>query len=205
MEVMESLGEVTTRSSSDCGYCGKPNHDESKCFIKERNKGIPRRKKGGCDNCGKMDHWKRDCPEKPIKDRFTDVKASHSTMGRDKRGAGGMPRQVGRGVHSGDIGSNTLRPSDCSRCKYATKLTACAGCQKTSNITHCLLHCTAFNALSVNDKVSVVKSSKACAICLHPSYTSKRYDYKDKEKMFVVWMVVSLTTIPVYMATETHM
>ena len=130
---------------------------------------------------------------------------SHSTMGRDKRGAGDKPRQVGGGVHSGDIGSNTLRPSDCSRCKYATKLTACAGCQKTSNITHCLLHCTAFNALSVNDKVSVVKSSKACAICLHPSYTSKRYDYKDKEKMFVVWMVVSLTTIPVYMATETHM
>ena len=79
------------------------------------------------------------------------------------------------------MGSNTLRALDCNRCKAASKLTMCAGCKKTTNINHCLAHCSSFLVLGVNDRVNIVKSSKSCAICLHPSHTSDKCLNKSKD------------------------
>ena len=34
--------------------------------------------------------------------------------------------------------------------------------------------------MSLQDRVNVVKNSKSCAVCLHPSHTSDKCDFKDK-------------------------
>ena len=80
-----------------------------------------------------------------------------------------------------DIGSNCLRALDCTRCKAAKKLSNCPGCNKSSNITHCLLHCESFMVLSVKDRTAIVKNAQVCAVCLHSSHTADRCYNRDKD------------------------
>ena len=187
MEAMEGMGDMGDKAKDLCGYCSKPGHQEDKCFKKQRAENGSGKSFDGCAICGSSEHWKNECPDKGTdKDKRAGGGRggySNSSRGRgqnkgrgqgDKRGAGGS---VG-----GDIGSNVLRSLECPRCKYSSKLTSCAGCKKTSNISHCLLHCPVFNAFSVEDKVRAVKDSKSCAVCLHPSHTTDKCDFKDKEK-----------------------
>ena len=201
MEVLDSMGGMSVGGSSQCSYCQKPGHTEDSCFAKQRAQGGSgqgvsgqgsagqggRKNKDGCAICGSSGHWWKDCPDKGTeKDKkFSGGKGSktNSTRGRgiQSGGHGGSPDGDGGTVSAG-VGSNTLRPLECPRCKYSAKLTSCAGCKKTTNINHCLLHCPSFNLLSVVDKVNVVKSSKSCAICLHPSHTSDRCDFRSQDK-----------------------
>ena len=177
MEVLDSMGGLSVDGSErQCDYCNMPYHTEENCFVKERDQGKSgqgggRKSRDGCAICGSSSHWWKDCPDKGTdKDKkFGGGKGAKANSTRDKVTAGG--------VHS-----NTLRPLECPRCKYSSKITYCAGCKKTSNINHCLLHCSSFNLLSVADKVNVVKSSKSCAVCLHPSHTTDKCDFKDKDK-----------------------
>ena len=203
MEVLESMGEMSGggSGSSKCGYCSKPGHAEDQCFTKQRDQAgnqSGRKKFDGCAICGSDGHWKNECPEKGTSmDKRSGGGRGGSTnstrirskgvKGGGKGGGGGDGSggaADGDGGHStgADIGSNTLRPLECQRCKFSSKFSSCAGCKKTSNIGHCLLHCPNFNLLSVNDKVAIVKSSKSCAICLHPSHTSDKCDYRDRDK-----------------------
>ena len=203
MEVLESMGEMSGggSGSSKCGYCSKPGHAEDQCFTKQRDQAgnqSGRKKFDGCAICGSDGHWKNECPEKGTsRDKRSGGGrggSTNSTRIRSKGGKGGGKgggggdgsggAADGDGGHStgADIGSNTLRPLECQRCKFSSKFSSCAGCKKTSNIGHCLLHCPNFNLLSVNDKVAIVKSSKSCAICLHPSHTSDKCDYRDRDK-----------------------
>ena len=190
MEILECMGGISVESSSKCDYCHKSNHTEDSCYAKQRAQGggggRGRRAKDGCAICESLDHWKNECPQKgTVRDKkFSGGKGASNNSTRGKGGGGGG-QQVGSGdggTLSGGVASNTLRPLECPRCKYSSKLTNCAGCQKTANINHCLLHCPSFNLLSVVDKVNVVKTSRSCAVCLHPSHTSDKCDFKDKEK-----------------------
>ena len=162
MEIMEAMGDTSVGVDTvpKCGYCGKRNHDEPNCFKKQRDQGLPsgRKSSGGCAICGDKEHWKNECPDRDTCKDKKSQKQSNITKSQSKM--------------SGDLASNSLRPLDCTRCKFASKLTSCAGCKKTSNINHCLLHCPTYNALSVEDKTTLVKSTKICAIYLHPSQTS---------------------------------
>jgi hypothetical protein len=122
-------------------------------------------------------------------------------------GVGGQ--QVGAGGHSdggavadGNVGSNTLLALDCQRCKFASKLTNCPGCKKTSGINHCLLHCEGFMVLSVKDRVDIVKSAKCCAICLHSSHTTDKCFSKDKDNHICGVNVALHTTIPACMVAR---
>ena len=101
--------------------------------------------------------------------------------GRGKGKGGKTDSGGGDGNNSAEVGSNTLRALDCARCKAAAKLSSCAGCKKTSNINHCLAHCSSFMVMGVNDRVNVVKASKSCAVCLHPSHTTDRCLNKNKD------------------------
>ena len=171
-----------------CGYCSKPGHAEDKCYSKQRDEGgtggvrdIPRGR-GGCAICDSLDHWKNECPE-----RFSD-KDKRAGAGRgnrsnnSSRGGGRAGRGQGGGAAASvEVGSNTLRALDCARCKASSKLSSCAGCKKTSNISHCLAHCSSFMVLSVEDRVKVVKTSRSCAVCLHPSHTSDKCLSKNKD------------------------
>ena len=187
-QVMDSIDTMGCRLSSQssqggdkCGYCNKPNHTEDNCFTKQRDQGSTSstdvgksfpRGRGGCAICGDVGHWQNECP-----DRFSEKDKrsgggkggnNNSNRGRGKTGKG----DSGAVASSGEVGSNTLRALDCQRCKASSKLYSCAGCKKTSNINHCLAHCSSFMVLGVDDRVSIVKTSKSCAICLHPSHTS---------------------------------
>ena len=188
MEAMEGMGY---KARDLCGYCSKPGHYEDICYSKQRAENREKGGKGfdGCAICGGLDHWKNECPEKGTdKDKKAGGGRGGSTNSSRGRGQGKSSRRgdgrvdSGGGSVGGDVGSNVLRSLECPRCKYSSKLTSCAGCKKTSNISHCLLHCPVFNAYSVNDKVKAVKDSKSCAVCLHPSHTTDKCDFKDKDK-----------------------
>ena len=190
LELLDTMGykagAAGGRNDTKCEYCSRSGHPESDCFIKQRDessggsKGF--RSPGGCAICGKPDHWKNECPEKGGKrDKGNGKYGTGSTnhgKGRGRGGGGGS----GDGSAVVEVGSNTLRPQECLRCRYASRLTSCAGCKKTSGLDHCLLHCPSYNLMSVPDKVSVVKQSKSCAVCLHPAHTTDRCDFKDKDK-----------------------
>ena len=172
MEALESMGGLSgDKEGNKCSFCGKNGHTEDVCFSKKRaekgSKGSGKRN-SGCAICGSEDHWKNECPDRG--------------SNRDRKAKTNKGAATGAGKNNVDVGSNSLRPLECQRCKFSSKLTKCAGCKKTSNINHCLLHCPEFNLLSVVDKTNVVKSSKSCAICLHPSHTSDKCDFKDKDK-----------------------
>ena len=102
--------------------------------------------------------------------KFQGGRGVNKEQGRSKSGQGvgvhggdGVGSGPGGGaVTSAGVGSNTLRPLECPRCKYSSKLSLCAGCKKTSGINHCLLHCPSFNVLSVNDKVNIVNDFLSC-------------------------------------------
>ena len=189
MDVMEGMGDKLGIAADKCSYCAKPGHSEEECFAKQRAQNRGGRRSDGCAICDSPDHWKNECPDKGTdKDKkYSGGRGASSNSGRGRgQGARKVPGRgdswSGGGSVGGDIGSNVLRPLECPRCKYSSKLTSCAGCKKTANINHCLLHCPVFNALSVNDKVTTVKGSKSCAVCLHPSHTSDRCDFKNQEK-----------------------
>ena len=169
LETMEAM--CTVEEVIKCTYCNKNNHTEESCFAKQKNQG--RGKDTGkyrCKICNSPDHWKNECPDRGSdKDRKYKGSSNH---GKNNDG-------IAVGVK---VASNTLRPLDCSRCKYSSRLSSCAGCKKSSNINHCLLHCPTYNSMSLTDKVTVVKNSMSCAVCLHPSHTSDRCDFKDKDQ-----------------------
>ena len=191
-KVMDSMDTMGTRLGGQvgdkCGYCNKPNHAENQCYIKQRDeergegKGFPKGK-GGCAICGDMEHWKNECPDRNTeRDRkFSGNRGGKANSGRGKGKGGKQDGSGGDGTKSVEVGSNTLRALDCARCKAAAKLTSCAGCKKTSNINHCLAHCTSFMVMGVDDRVNVVKTSKSCAVCLHPSHTTDRCLNKSKD------------------------
>lgn len=186
--------------TTGCSYCGKPGHSEDRCFSKQRDtggqgqgggKGFPAGGRGGCAICQSQEHWKNECPDLGT---FMDKKfakkggSSNSTRGGRGGGQGGGANGGGAngggggGTAAADVGSNTLRAVECPRCKASSKLSFCAGCKASSSITHCLLHCEGFMVLSVKDRADIVKTAKACAICLHPSHTADRCCNKDKDK-----------------------
>ena len=190
LDTIDTMGSKQADTGGGrCGYCNKPGHVEDKCYRKQREEGgtgggrdIPRGK-GGCAICDSLEHWKNECP-----DRFTDKdkkagpgrgRSNNSSQGGGKSGRG----QGGGGgaAASVEVDSNTLRALDCARCKASSKLSVCAGCKKTSSINHCLAHCSKFMVLSVEDRVKVVKTSKSCAVCLHPSHTSDKCLSKNKD------------------------
>ena len=158
MEVIETMGSVGVTATSKCDYCHKSGHNEETCFAKQRALGTGGgqvRKNDGCAICGSLDHWKNECPNRGTdKDRKKRGNAHSARGGRGVRGGGqhggggGQHGGKGDGNLHGDVASNTLRPLECPRCKYSSKLTSCAGCKKTSNISHCLLHCPGFNLMS---------------------------------------------------------
>jgi len=166
---MESMGSVEVIGR--CNYCNQPNHTEDICFAKQ--KALGKGSKYKCKICDSPDHWKNECPE-----RGSNKDKNHRGGNNSNRGA--VVSKSGSRVSGHEVASNTLRPLECSRCKYSAKLSSCAGCKKTSDINHCLLHCPAYNSMSLAEKVNVVKSSRSCAVCLHPSHTSDRCDFKDK-------------------------
>ena len=188
MDSMDTMGcRLSGQGEDKCGYCSKPNHTEENCFTKQRDKGtgtvgaksLPRGR-GGCAICGDEGHWKNECPLKNTdKDKYGGGRGgnTNSSKGRVK----GVKGDSGDGVSCVDVGSNILRALDCGRCKAASKLTSCAGCRKTSNINHCLAHCSSFMVLGVNDRVNIIKSSKSCAVCLHPSHTSDKCLNRNKD------------------------
>ena len=189
MDSMDTMGcRMSGQGGDKCGYCSKSGHSEENCFKKQRDqdigvggaKSFPRGR-GGCAICGDEGHWKNECPEKNTdKDRkFGGGRGGNTNSNRGR--VRGVKGDNGGGVSTVEVGSNTLRALDCARCKSASKLTNCAGCKKTSNINHCLAHCSSFMVLGVNDRVNIVKSSKSCAVCLHPSHTSDKCLNKSKD------------------------
>ena len=191
MEAMEGMGDKFGGGTDRCSYCAKPGHMEDDCHAKQRAQSRGGKSFDGCAICSSPDHWKNECPEKGgerdrdrrfNRGRGSSTNFSRGRGQRDKRGDGRVDNGGGGSSVGGDIGSNVLRPLECPRCKYSSKLTSCAGCKKTANINHCLLHCPVFNALSVNDKVTAVKGSKSCAVCLHPTHVTDKCDFKDKDK-----------------------
>ena len=191
LELLDTMGYKPGKADNNrCEYCSRPGHDESDCFTKQRDQRISGSRglggQGGCHLCGETGHWKDECPGK---DRKFGKKTNHSKGKKTSGGGGGGGGKSGGaggvsgdGVVAVDIGSNTLRPQECMRCRYASKLSSCAGCKKTSSLDHCLLHCPSYNLMSVPEKVNVVKQSKSCAVCLHPAHTTDKCDFRDKEK-----------------------
>ena len=188
LELLDTMGYRPGRTDTRCEYCSRPGHDETDCYTKQREQRSGSRGlggQGGCHLCGETGHWKDECPGK---DKKVGKKTNHSKGKKISGGGAGGKAVGGVGGASGDgavaveIGSNTLRPLECMRCRYASKLGSCAGCKKSSSLDHCLLHCPSYNLMSVPDKVNVVKQSKSCAVCLHPAHTTDKCDFKDKEK-----------------------
>ena len=194
MENMASMGcrPVGAGDQDRCGYCSRPGHDEDSCLSKKKASGVSPagggsvpRGRGGCAICSSKEHWKNECPLRgSTKDRDGGNISVNSSRGK-KGGVrdGGAAGSGGGAVVTVavDVGSNTLRAQECPRCKASDKFTYCAGCKKTAGINHCLLHCEGFMVLSVKERVDLVKSSKSCAICLHPSHTTDRCFNKDKD------------------------
>ena len=195
--VLESVELMGCRSGGDdsvgsrCEYCNRPGHTADRCFIKQRDQGgqagggfIPKGR-GGCAICNGEDHWKNECPEKgSAKDKRSGRKANSLRGNQGGRGGQGGQVSGGGGVGgavSAEVGSNTLRAQECPRCKAASKMSYCAGCHKTSSITHCLLHCESYMVLFVKDRADLVRSSKTCAICLHSSHTADKCFNKDND------------------------
>jgi hypothetical protein len=203
LENVEMMGcrSVGSEGGTKCEYCGRPGHTVDRCYTKQREQGGQSRdapygqsggkgfagNRGGCAICQSEDHWKNECPEKGGDRDRRAVKrgGSNSTRGR-QGGQGGHGGQGGGqggggGNVTAEVGSNTLRTLECPRCKASSKQTYCAGCKKTANVTHCLLHCESFMVLSVKERADVVKTSKSCPICLHSSHTADRCYNKDKD------------------------
>ena len=194
-QVMDSMDTMGSRLAGQggqggekCSYCGKPNHTEDNCYAKQKEqdtgggKGIPRGR-GGCAICGDTGHWKNECPDRNT-DKDKKFGGGRGGKTNSSRGRGRVDKADGDGGGGGsaaEVGSNTLRALNCARCKAAAKLASCAGCKNTTNLNHCLAHCSSFMMLGVHDRVNIVKTSKSCAICLHPSHTSDRCLNKSKD------------------------
>ena len=175
LEDIDSMG-CKVLGEDNCSYCSKPGHVENDCFSKRRDQKLGSSKlKGGCAICKEDGHWKNECP---LKGTGRDNKTNKS--GIKVQGKQGNDSS-GSGVISAGVGSNTLRALECQRCKAAHKLSFCAGCKKTSGISHCLLHCEGYMILSVKERVDMVKTAKHCAICLHPNHTADSCYNKEKD------------------------
>ena len=206
MEALETIGnkgcvEVIRRDSvPTCTYCHRRGHmemdgEEISCWAKQNDKargggtgdrrgtdrgGFVPDYKDGCAICGDIDHWKSQCPDKGTdRDRF-------SSGNRDKRRGQAVDRSGGQGKGrgavqaDGEVHSNQLRRADCNRCKFASKnQSSCIGCKKTSNIDHCLLHCGQYLCLGVEDRVKLVRTANACAVCLSSSHLAINCNYKE--------------------------
>ena len=55
------------------------------------------------------------------------------------------------------------------------------GCDKTSNIDHCVLHCPSFTILGVEDRVKKLETYRGCAVCLHPTHTADKCKYRSMD------------------------
>ena len=136
--------------------------------------------KNGCAICGDREHWKNECPLRGTdRDRFT------NSRGRGKGSAGrGGGQGYGRdGAQiDGFVQSNQLRSSDCNRCKYAGKnISTCISCKQTGNVDHCVLHCEQYLCLGVEDRVKLVRTANACAVCLNAGHQAATCNFKDKD------------------------
>ena len=188
LEALETIGnrgnsQFSQRGVPVCTYCHKRGHSEMvgdvvTCWSKQSDmaKGETSSRKdyrNGCKICGDTDHWKDECPEKGTgKDKFADSQIkSKNGQNKNKRG-----QKSDFGVNS-----NQLRKADCNRCKYASKnQSSCIGCGKSANLDHCLLHCSSYSCLGVEDRVKLVKSSNGCAVCLSASHVAASCNYRDK-------------------------
>ena len=202
LEALETIGNKATAKVVDrkdgvpiCTYCHRRGHsemegDEISCWAKRDDQGkgggkgrggTDRAKfvpdyRNGCAICGDRSHWKDQCPDKGTdRDRFVNGKRRGQAQGR----GGGQGR--GRAVQAdGEVNSNQLRRAECNRCKYAGKnQSSCIGCKKNGSIDHCLLHCSQYLCLGVEDRVKLVKTSSACAVCLSSSHLAANCKYKD--------------------------
>ena len=136
--------------------------------------------RNGCAICGDKNHWKNECPHKGTdKDRFSQGKGKD--RGPTGRG-GGQGSGRGGAQADGIVQSNQLRSSDCNRCKYADKnIQTCFGCKQSGNMDHCVLHCEQYLCLGVEERVKLVRSANACAVCLNAGHQAATCNYKDKD------------------------
>ena len=44
---------------------------------------------------------------------------------------------------------------------------------------HCIAHCVKYLTLAVDDIVNIIKTSRSCAVCLHPSHQTQDCKLKD--------------------------
>ena len=203
LEALETIGNKATAQVEKrdgiptCTYCHKRGHSEMQgeeisCYAKRDDlaKGGYRGRRGesdkgkfipdyrnGCAVCGDRNHWKNECPDKGTdRDRFNGRRGGQPPVRGGRQGRG-------RSVQAdGEVNSNQLRRAECNRCKFANKnQSSCVGCKKNGNIDHCLLHCTQYMCLGLEDRVKLVKASNACAICLSSSHLAANCNYKDKD------------------------
>ena len=203
LEALETIGNKATAQVDrrdgipTCTYCNKRGHSEMQgeeisCFAKRDDlaKGGTRGRRGGSDRgkfvpdyrngcavCGDRNHWKDQCPDKGTgRDRFTNSRRGGQPPDR------GSGQGRGRAVQAdGEVNSNQLRRAECNRCKFASKnQSSCIGCKKNGNIDHCLLHCGQYLCLGLEDRVKLVKTCSACAVCLSSSHLAANCNYKDK-------------------------
>ena len=194
-EELEALDSIGSKAGQDrdkeltCTYCGKKGHVEmdgnivvcrSKKFDQSRGKSktggdkkFASDFKNGCAICGNPEHWKNECPEK------------NTSKNRNFGGRGNTrapPTHGGQGAvqTDGAVNSNQLRCAECNRCKFASNnISTCIGCKMNGNVDHCLLHCGQYLCLGVEERVKLVRTANACAVCLHSSHQASTCRYKD--------------------------
>ena len=194
LEALDAMGNKGSVRQQDgfptCTYCHKRGHVEMEggeiiCRAKindqkmgdraryksgesGRGKFVPDYK-NGCAICGDREHWKNECPHRGTdRDKFTNSRG----RGRGSAGRGGGQGNGRDGAQvDGVVQSNQLRSSDCNRCKYAGKnISTCISCKQTGNVDHCVLHCEQYLCLGVEDRVKLVRTANACAVCLNAGH-----------------------------------